>query len=87
MESTGESARLQRSEKAENTDHMKNLSNIEHSRFRRGEYVGYCQGVQRIRRGGLGWQTYALGSSAGQFVAMSARTLEELNAKLQEANK
>lgn len=56
--------------------------NIEKSSFRRGEYVGYCNGAQRIRRGGKGWQTYSLGSQAGTFVYATAETLHELGGKL-----
>lgn len=56
--------------------------NIEKSAFRNGEYVGYCNGAQRIRRGGLGWQTYCLGSSEGTFVYASSRTLFELGSQL-----
>lgn len=61
---------------------MKLPNNIDKSAFRRGEYVGYCNGAQRIRRGGEGWRTYALGSSAGKFVDATAPTLMELGAKL-----
>ena len=56
--------------------------NIEKSAFRRGEYVGYCQGCQRIRRGGKGWETYALGSSVGTFVYATAETLFQLGGTL-----
>jgi hypothetical protein len=56
--------------------------NIQESAFRKGEYVGFCNGVQRIRRGGQGWQTYSLGSSAGTFTSASAPTLFELGGKL-----
>lgn len=56
--------------------------NIEKSAFRKGEYVGYCNGAQRIRRTGKGWQTYALGSSKGVFVPAYGRTLAELGDKL-----
>lgn len=58
--------------------------NIEKSGFRRGEYIGYCNGAQRIRRSGSGWATYALGSSSGVFVYAYADTLRELGAKLAE---
>jgi len=62
---------------------MKSLSHIDKSGFRKGEYVGYTsKGCQRIRRNGNGWQTYALGSLSGQFVSLSADTLEILNQKL-----
>jgi hypothetical protein len=56
---------------------------IEKSGFRKGEYVGYCKGAQRIRRTSYGWQTYALASSAGEFVAASGRTLKELGNELE----
>jgi len=56
--------------------------NIEKAAFRRNEYVGYCNGAQRIRRGGAGWETYALGSSAGAFTYATAGTLFELGGKL-----
>jgi hypothetical protein len=59
---------------------MKNLSNIEKSGFRKGEYVGYSdEGVQRIRRGGAGWETYGLASALGSYIRLTAPTLEELN--------
>lgn len=57
-------------------------TNIDKSGFRKGEYVGYCNGAQRIRRGGLGWETYALGSSAGAFTYATAETLFQLGRKL-----
>ena len=56
--------------------------NIEKSGFRHGEYIGYCNGAQRIRRGGQGWETYSLGSSAGQFTYATADTLYQLGGKL-----
>lgn len=56
--------------------------NIDKSSFRRGEYVGYCNGAQRIRRGGRGWETYALGSTAGTFTYATAETLLELGGQL-----
>lgn len=56
---------------------------IEKSATRKGEYVGYCNGVQRIRRGGKGWQTYALGSSAGTFTSATAETLYQLGGMLE----
>jgi len=63
------------------------MNNIEKSAFRKNEYVGYCRGAQRIRRGGLGWQTYALGSQAGKFVPLTAPTLRELDQLLALHNK
>lgn len=55
---------------------------IEKSATRKGEYVGYCKGAQRIRRTGKGWATYALGSSAGEAVFVSGRTLTEIGNKM-----
>lgn len=63
---------------------MKNLSHIEKSAFRRGEFVGYCNGAQRIIRNGAGWKTAGLRSASGVPVNASGRTLEELNSKLAE---
>ncbi len=56
--------------------------NIEKSAFRCGEYIGYCNGAQRIRKGGQGWETYALGPSSGVFTYATAGTLFELGRKL-----
>ena len=61
---------------------MRHHPAIEKSATRKGEYVGYCDGVQRIRRDGAGWQTYALGSNIGTFHAVYASTLYELGQKL-----
>lgn len=55
---------------------------IEKSAHRRGEYVGYCNGAQRIRKGGEGWRTYALGSTDGTFIPTTAPTLRQLGDKL-----
>jgi len=55
---------------------------IETSATRKGEYVGYCDGVQRIRKTPNGWETYSLGSSSGTFHLVSGRTLTELGNKL-----
>ena len=55
---------------------------IKKSAFRKGEYIGYCNGAQRIRKGGQGWQTYALGSTAGTFIAATAPTLRQLGDRL-----
>ena len=55
---------------------------IEKSAFRRGEYVAYVNGAQRVRRTISGWETYALGSGSGTFVRVAAPTLKELDAKV-----
>lgn len=56
--------------------------NIDKSAFRKGEYVGYCNGAQRIRKGGQGYETYSLGSQSGAFTYATAQTLFELGGKL-----
>jgi hypothetical protein len=58
-------------------------SRIEKSATRKGEYVGYCNGAQRIRPGGRGWETYALGSASGTFTYVTAETLYQLGGKLE----
>lgn len=55
---------------------------IEKAVYRKGEYIGYCNGAQRIRVGGQGWETYALGSTSGTFTYATAPTLDKLGAKL-----
>ena len=56
--------------------------NIEKSAFRHGEYVGYCNGAQKIRKGGQGWETYGLGSQTGVRTYATAQTLFKLGEKL-----
>ena len=58
---------------------MKYLHNIERSAFRKGEYVGYCNGAQRIIKSGQQWVCNGLVSSAGTRMYASAATLEELS--------
>jgi hypothetical protein len=55
---------------------------IERSAFRKGEYNGYCHGVQAIRKGGLGWTTYGLVSPGGRAIYVTAPTLQKLGEKL-----
>ena len=62
---------------------MKYLTRIDKSAFRKGEYIGYCNGAQRIRKGGLGWQCYGLSSTQGEAIYTTAETLEKLNSKLE----
>ena len=66
---------------------MKALLNIEKSGTRKGEYVAYINGCQRVRRGGAGWQTYALGSSAGASTFIQAATLESMDRKIEALKK
>lgn len=67
---------------------MKNTipQNIDKSAFRKGEYIGHCNGAQRIRKGGQGWETYALASTQGAFTPATASTLCELGEKLEQLN-
>jgi hypothetical protein len=60
---------------------------IEKAAHRRGEYIGFCNGAQRIRRSGSMWQTYQLGSTEGRFIAVSAPTLVQLGDKLDKIAK
>lgn len=59
--------------------------NMEKSKARPGEYVGYYAGCQRIRpAGGIGWESYGLCSLVGTPIYRRARTLKELDALLTE---
>lgn len=58
---------------------MKYLHNIEKSAFRKGEYVGYCNGAQRIVKLGQQWVCNGLVSSAGTRMYAAAATLKELS--------
>jgi len=57
-------------------------SRIEASQTRKGEYIAQCYGAQRVRKGGKGWETYALASGSGVFIYETAGTLAELNKAL-----
>lgn len=61
---------------------MHSLPNIEKAAFCKNDYIGYCNGAQRIRKSGKSWQTCGLASSAGEAVFLSAPTLRELSDKL-----
>lgn len=65
---------------------MRDLPNIEKSGFRRGEYVGYANGVWRIRRNPSGGWTAWLN---GRFTFRQAPTLAHLSTVLAayEANR
>jgi hypothetical protein len=56
--------------------------NIDKSATRKGEYIGYCNGAQRIVRGGQGWRTAGLVSSAGITTYATAQTLFQLGGQL-----
>lgn len=61
---------------------MKSLQHIERSAFRRGEFVAYVHGAQRVRRCAGGWETYALASASGRFVPLSAPTLAAMDERI-----
>ena len=50
---------------------MRDYTNIDKSGFRKGEYVGYCNGAKRIRLFDQGWHLEGVGYFA---------TLREANA-------
>jgi hypothetical protein len=54
----------------------KSMHNIERSEFKRGEYVGYADGVWRIAKGGQGWSAT---HRENKHPSHSARTLEEIS--------
>ena len=58
---------------------MKYLHNIEKSAFRKGEYVGYCNGAQRIVKFNHQWVCNGFVSYAGTRMYNAAATLEELS--------
>lgn len=59
-------------------------SRIEKSVFRRGEYVGYCDGAWRIKKRGDLWEARYQANPADYF---KARTLDGIGAGLdQRAN-
>jgi hypothetical protein len=62
---------------------MKNYHNIEKSEFRKGEYIGYCEGrVYRIAKlGGGYWRAINQADNADQIYAFG---LEAMSQKLQE---
>lgn len=61
---------------------MSTLKYLEKSATRQREYVAYINGAQRVRRYHAGWETYALGSSAGEYTYVNGRTLADLDAKI-----
>lgn len=65
---------------------MKNYLRIEPS-IRRGEYIGHCNGAQRILRDGSRWRTAGLRSQVGAPVFLSARTLNELDGMLDDESR
>jgi hypothetical protein len=54
---------------------MQSLPNIERSAFRRGEYVGYANGVWRISRGPRGWFATKRDGNARTLYAPTLRLL------------
>jgi hypothetical protein len=72
---------------------MKDLSNIDKSAFRRGEYIGYANGTYRITRSTSSYgkwhaQPIPLYDAAGnQRPAFYGFTLSQINANLVNLNK
>lgn len=60
----------------------KDFPNIEKSAFKRGEYVGYGNGVWRIFKWGDGWK--AVNQKTSKHI--DGRTLEEISKKLEQPN-
>jgi len=58
---------------------MRSLINIDKSAFRRGEYVGYANGIWRVKRAGPVWNA---SKRDAPFSFLSAPTLRELSEKL-----
>jgi translation elongation factor P/translation initiation factor 5A len=58
---------------------MPRLTRIEKSAFRKGEYVGYANGVWLIQRSDAGWTARHREAAAPRI---TARTLADLDAKL-----
>jgi hypothetical protein len=56
--------------------------NIDKSAFRCKEYIGYCDGAQRIIKTLDGWETAGLVSSQGKAHYIKAPTLKLLSDKL-----
>lgn len=64
-------------------ENPKGFPNIDRSAFRRGEYVGYADGVWKIRRTGSGgW--YAANRDNPDAAQISGKTLAEISRRLQE---
>ena len=61
---------------------MRYLHNIEKSRFHRGEYVGYFDGVWRIVKVSNIWRAIHVN---GKYWSVEARTLAELSPMLRTA--
>ncbi len=63
---------------------MKNLINIEKSAFRRGEYVGYADGVWNITKSNSSFGNWiARHRDRSNKPAVFAFTLEDMSAKLE----
>lgn len=62
---------------------MKHLTNIEKSSFRKGEYVGYSDGVWAIRSVNA-FQGKWEAAKRGTTVRLYAATLEQLNGMLSQ---
>ena len=61
---------------------MRDYPNIEKSGFRRGEYIGYADGVWRIFRWGTGWRAFC--RLHADHINLYADTLRDMSALLEE---
>lgn len=59
---------------------MPRLTRIEKSAFRKGEYVGYANGVWRVYKDLDRW--YGIRKAPAAYASITARTLADLDAKL-----
>jgi hypothetical protein len=64
---------------------MKNLENIEKSSFRKGEYVGYANGVWAIRRANTSYGNWSAEKRDERNVRIYAHTLEQMSSRLKES--
>jgi hypothetical protein len=61
---------------------MQKLTNIEKSTFRKGEYVGYANGVWRITKSNSSFGSWAARRQDGQGVTLFAFRLSDMSVKL-----
>jgi len=62
---------------------MKDYHNIEKSEYKRGEYVGYADGVWRIFKWGSGWRAFC--RLHADHINLYANTLADMSALLEIA--
>lgn len=64
---------------------MKAMANIEKSGLRKGEYVGYCNGANRIRREGKFWRMNYVSCKSGNMMTVYG-LLRELQVVCEQFN-